>query len=113
LPHGKCNSILLEHVIDINFDAVPNRFRRIAEQLNILADLSSDLNVKEKILKRVRCLRENLMINATVEIEQIDENQMNKLVENAMIDPCMVTNPKKLTKQEVKAIYERILQCFQ
>jgi alcohol dehydrogenase class IV len=112
LPHGECNSILLEHIIEINFDAVPDRFRRIAEQLNVLSDSNHDLNVKEEILKRIKCLRENLMINATVGIDQIDGNQLNILVENAMTDPCMVTNPKKLTKQEVKVIYERIFRRF-
>lgn len=31
LPHGECNSILLEHIIRINFDTVPERYRDIAK----------------------------------------------------------------------------------
>ncbi|MBU1231849.1 MAG: iron-containing alcohol dehydrogenase, partial [Proteobacteria bacterium] len=35
LPHGECNSLLLEHVINYNFEAAPERFRIIAETLGI------------------------------------------------------------------------------
>ncbi len=30
LPHGLCNAILLDHVIDFNFETAPDKFRQSA-----------------------------------------------------------------------------------
>jgi len=109
LPHGECNSILLEHIIELNFDSVPERFRNIGEQLGILTEGLSDIAVKEKVLHRIIEIRENLQIRGAIEIEELGEEVLGQLVKNALNDPCMLTNPKELTIEEVKGIYERIL----
>lgn len=109
LPHGECNSILLEHIIELNFDSVPERFRNIGEQLGILTEGLSDIAVKEKVLHRIIEIRENLQIRGAIEIEELGEEVLGQLVKNALNDPCMLTNPKELSIEEVKGIYERIL----
>lgn len=110
LPHGECNSILLEHIIDLNFDSVPERFRNIARKLSIEVEDVSDAKVKDMIIHRIREIRERVGIGPFVCVVSITEDKLKQLINNAMIDPCMITNPKPLTKQEVRIIYERILQ---
>jgi len=108
-PHGECNSILLEHVIRINFDSVPDRFRNIAKQLGISVDNLTNDVLLERIIDKIVSMRNNLHIKSTIAVETLDGAMLDYLVENALNDPCMVTNPKVLTKDEVKSIYERVL----
>ena len=108
LPHGECNSILLEHIIDLNYDTVPEKYAKIAEIMGLEA-LTFE-NGKEKLLNRIKELRNNLGIRSIIEIDEAEDNIFYLLVENALGDPCMVTNPRSVTSIEMREIYERILR---
>ncbi len=108
LPHGECNSILLEYVIDLNFDSAPEKYNNISRSLGI--EINSLNSVKEKLLERIRILRENVGIRSYIEIAGSKDDLYDLVVKNALNDPCMVTNPKELSPAEVRNIYERILQ---
>lgn len=111
LPHGLCNSILLEHVIALNFDSTPVRYRRIAASLGIRVDrcIAAD-SLKAALLDRIRNLRGRIGIPTFIKVEELPDGLIDRLVDVAMNDPCMVTNPRLLEHQEVKAVYERILR---
>jgi len=110
LPHGECNSLLLEHVVQYNFDAAMERYTTIARQMDInTSDLSSE-ECLDALLWRIQTLRKNLHISEFAYTDIVDDSIFEKLVEGALSDPCMVTNPRILTKEEVKSIYERILR---
>lgn len=108
LPHGECNSILLEHIIDLNYDTVPEKYVKISETMGLKASTAE--NGKEKLLNRIKELRNNLGIRSIIEIDEAEDNIFYLLVENALGDPCMVTNPRSVTSIEMREIYERILR---
>ena len=110
LPHGECNSILLEHIIRINFDTVPERYRDIAKQLGLSVDNVSNFLLLEMIIDRIVSIRSSLNIPASIKVAGLSEQTVDYLVANALNDPCMVTNPRTLTKEEVRSIYGRVLQ---
>ena len=110
LPHGECNSILLEHIIRINFDTVPERYRDIAKQLGLSVDNVSNFLLLEMIIDRIASIRSSLNIPASIKVAGLSEQTVDYLVANALNDPCMVTNPRILTKEEVRSIYGRVLQ---
>ena len=110
LPHGECNSVLLEPVIEINFDGNPQRFMDISKKMELDFDDLDYEDVKSKLLGRIQEIRETIGINSFVYIEDISKDIIEKLTENALNDPCMITNPKELSKDEVKYVYERILK---
>ena len=110
LPHGECNSILLEHIIRINFDTVPERYRDIAQQLGLSVDNVSNFLLLEMIIDRIVSIRSSLNIPASIKVAGLSEQSVDYLVANALNDPCMVTNPRTLTKEEVRSIYGRVLQ---
>lgn len=109
LAHGECNSILLEHVVDVNFDAAPKRYRTIAEAMGIDVSDKSIADVKELLIGEISKLRADVGISSTIDIEPISVESIRILSLNALNDPCMVTNPKQLSEAEVREIYERIL----
>lgn len=110
LPHGECNSILLEHVIEANFESSFERYMNIARKMEVETDKLSDIEVKEALLSRIRTLRKNLNICDFVDVDNLNEEMLEKLSDGALSDPCIVTNPKLLTKEEVVKIYGKILR---
>ncbi|PKM55193.1 MAG: alcohol dehydrogenase [Firmicutes bacterium HGW-Firmicutes-5] len=110
LPHGECNSILLEHVIALNFDAEVERYKAIAKQLDIQTHLLSDDDICEGILLKIRYMREKLNIPSSIKVTTLSSDIIDRLIVNAQNDPCMVTNPRILSTKELRSIYEQILR---
>ena len=110
LPHGECNSILLGPVIEINFHSAPKRYGCIAVTMGIDTDRLNAEEIRLLLVKKIRDLREHLGIAEFVAADKTAE-LLDKLADAALNDPCMVTNPKKLEKQEVKGLYERIIRA--
>ena len=110
LSHGECNSILLEHIININFDSVPERYKMIASRMGICTSGIADSVIKDKLIERISKMRETAGIQAFVKVKCFS-TAMEQLVENALNDPCMITNPKSLTKKEVEDIYGKVVRC--
>ncbi len=112
LAHGECNSILLDRVIDINYTSATKRYDTIAQIFGI------DINqgrTKEALIQYIQNIRKTLNIHDQIIVSDIDihedarEMLLQDLVEGAINDPCMVTNPKQLSEAEVRYIYEQIL----
>ncbi len=110
LPHGECNSILLEHVIDLNFDSASKEYREIALKMNLPVQEISDQEVKNLLINRIRMLRTNLGIKEFESVSNLPENIYDSLSENALNDPCIITNPKKVTKEDAKSIFQAVIQ---
>lgn len=109
LPHGECNSILLEHVIDFNFDVVPRRYTDIAERMHIETKDLDQYQIKIELLEKIRAMRKYLGIKDFVEVEGLNGEILDKLAKEAIEDPCIVTNPKNVTNKEIREIFERVL----
>ncbi len=107
LPHGECNSMLLEQVIAVNFDAAFERYSKIAQAMGITED--GELT-KSKLIERIRKLRESVGINNYTSVEWLSDEILDKLSDGALLDPCMVTNPAILSKDEVREIYGKVLR---
>jgi alcohol dehydrogenase class IV len=110
MPHGECNSILLEHVIRVNFASASVQYKEIARQMGIVTDGLTDEQIEENLLEHIRFLRRSLYIKDYAYLTDLNHEIIEKLTDGALSDPCLVTNPKILTKEEVKAIYGEVLR---
>jgi alcohol dehydrogenase len=108
-PHGECNSILLEHIIDVNFSACEAKYTRIASLMGIpVKDMTAE-NIKKALLRKTAELRETLHIPSTKKIDNLSSGLIAELASRAIQDPCLITNPKPLNEEVIREIYERIL----
>ncbi|GAU76172.1 alcohol dehydrogenase-like regulatory protein ErcA [Fusibacter sp. 3D3] len=105
LPHGECNSILLEHVIEHNFEFAKARYLNIAEAFGVKSPS------KETLLEAIRGMRMTLGIKGQIDL-RVKPDEIQKLAEFSLRDPCMVTNPKVMSKADVIQIFERVL-CYE
>ena len=107
LPHGLCNTILLDKVIDYNFDSATSRYRKIADIFNINASQAGDSFVKKDIMKFLKDVKQNLNVDKSLSQLGLVKNDIAPLSLNASKDACLITNPKKTTNIDLERIYEQ------
>ena len=104
LPHGECNAILLEHVVDFNFSSEPERYLKIAKTLGF-----NDLNDKYSLINGIVNLKIETGVNRTLKEIGVKEEDIPELAQRAMQDPCIVTNPIIPKKSDVEEIFKNAL----
>ncbi len=110
LAHGECNSILLQRVIAVNFDFAIDRYRDIAKAMGISIDDVRDQDVKIRLIEAVSNLRETVNIPVSIKMPLPESTIIAAMVHAALTDPCMVTNPKELSYNEVEQLYVHLFQ---
>lgn len=106
LPHGECNAMLLPHVIDFNFLAVPNRFRDVAKAMGLDSRGMQDDKVRTWLRDRIHELRSAVGIRDTLATKGIRVADIPTLSDRAVLDPCLITNPRAANKRDIQTIYE-------
>jgi alcohol dehydrogenase class IV len=109
VPHGMCNALLLDHVIGFNYSAAAERYDRIAIDMGVdLTGLGPDQR-KNALPERIGELREQAGITTTVGELGVSKRDIPRLAANAFNDPCLATNPRSASKQEIEELYEAAL----
>ncbi len=100
IHHGLSNAIFMPYVLTFNKSSVENRITSICDYLNL------DKNF-ESFLSWILDLRKKLNIpHKLSEVVDIDKINLNKLSKMAFEDPSTQTNPKKMTVDDMKILYE-------
>ena len=109
LSHGECNALLLEHVVNFNFEATPLRYVQIAEAMGlVMKDLSHD-EQKKKLVDALVSLRRNSGIDKSLGQIGMQLTDIPELTKKALADPCMVTNPRLANQADIEALYAAAL----
>ncbi|MCM2466628.1 alcohol dehydrogenase-like regulatory protein ErcA [Methanoculleus oceani] len=103
LAHGRCNALLLEHVIAANYEAAADRYDRIG------AILGNGPDERTPPAEGVAAFRKTLGITETLAEIGVREDAIPALAHGAYADPCMVTNPRNLACEDIERIYEHAL----
>ncbi|WP_277987318.1 iron-containing alcohol dehydrogenase [Billgrantia tianxiuensis] len=109
LPHGLCNSLLLEHVVAYNFEAAPERFTRIAETLGIDCRGLNHGQVKVRLLDHLIELKRAVGLTGTLGRVGVSTSDVPFLARHALEDPCILTNPRRSGPRDVQVVYEEAL----
>jgi alcohol dehydrogenase class IV len=109
LPHGECNAVLLEHVVQHNFAFATTRYRRIAEAMGVRTDDVNDDDLKDVLVDAIRKLRRTIGVDVTLGQLGMKREDIPRLASNALNDCCLVTNPAKLSQTDIEQIYEQAL----
>ncbi len=105
LAHGECNAVLLGPVIAYNFGSASARYRLVAEQLGLDTGKLSDAGVLSMLLDDISALKESVGISVGLGERGMTEKDFSRLAQNALHDPCMVTNPRIPEQRELEALY--------
>ena len=109
LPHGLCNAMLLEHVINYNFKDAEDRFKVVADALGIDTRGLTPPMIKERLVQHVVRLKHNVGLMETLGSSGVNISDIPVLSVKAMRDPCILTNPRKSNQRDVEVVYEEAL----
>jgi alcohol dehydrogenase len=109
LPHGECNALLLEHVVAYNFEAAPERYNNIAKAIGLNLNSLSPEAQKNKLVNALTGLRQSAGINKSLGQIGVTQSNIPELAHKAILDPCMVTNPRAPVQSDIEAIYAAAL----
>lgn len=105
LPHGECNALLLEHVIRFNIPNAPERYKQIAEMMKIDTRGMTEQACGQKITHALEDLRRRLGIIDSLRQRGVNTSDIPMLATHASHDACLVTNPRFVRIDDIKAIY--------
>ncbi|MBA4502406.1 iron-containing alcohol dehydrogenase [Marinobacterium marinum] len=105
LPHGVCNALLLPHVCRVNLMARTERFADIAVALGEVTEGLSERDAAYMAIDAIEELSHDVGIPQSLSELGVKEEDIPTMVGNAQKDVCALTNPRKLTDDEVAAIY--------
>lgn len=107
LPHGLCNAILLDHVVEFNFEATPEKYRRLGNALGAAMPADAPLDeIKDATLAAFRSLKQAAGVRDNLCELGMTKEDLPLLADKALVDACMLTNPRQPNHQEVMDIYE-------
>jgi alcohol dehydrogenase len=109
LPHGECNAILLEYVVDFNFEAAHEKYLKIADSIGISLKGSKLKDKKHVLINKIAEFRKKAGIEKTLGQLGVTSSDIHLLSGNAIKDPCVATNPQEPTVKDVEEIYEKAL----
>jgi alcohol dehydrogenase class IV len=101
LPHGLCNAILLGPVMEFNYSAVPERFAAICRAMG-----GTGTEGPTEVLELLTLLREKAGVPRSFSPFNCPQQRIPELTEKAMLDPCMVTNPRRPENSDIQRLYE-------
>jgi len=109
IAHGVANSLLLPHVLRFNLEAAPGRYATIAEALGV-ARSGDDAADALKGIERIEALSAAIGIERHLSSFGISLNTIPHMAAAAMtVQRLLVRNPREVTEDDAKAIYEAAL----
>ena len=98
--HGLSNAIFMPYVLTFNKSLIEDRIVSICDYLNLEKNFESFLNWILDLRKKLNIPHK---LSDVVEAEKINLDHLSKM---ALEDPSTVTNPKKMTINDMKILYQ-------
>ena len=110
LPHGRCCALLLEHVVNYNFDSAPERYAEVGRILGGGSHPDAAAGeVKAGLIAAIRRLKARLGVVGGLGALGVAPDDLGALGALAAVDPCLVTNPRSALPGDLAAIYAQAI----
>jgi len=100
IHHGLSNAIFMPYVLTFNRNLIKDRIVSICDYLNLDKNFDSFLNWILNLRKELNIPHK---LSDVIEVKNINIEKLSKM---AFEDPSTATNPKKLTIDDMKILYE-------
>ena len=106
IPHGCCNAILLPSVIQYNSRVCMDRYADIAKAIGLPG--ATDKQLTDALVESIKELNRKLDIKQSYKENGVSEELINqnieKIAENAVKDPCTASNPREIDVVNMKKV---------
>ena len=108
IPHGRANAIYLPYVIQFNAKTAGDAYADIAKRLGLKGETTDEL--VQSLIQLVKDFRIEMNMPATLKEFGVSEedfkSNLDKISEGAVADACTGTNPREISKEEMKRLFE-------
>lgn len=120
LPHGRINAILLPKVIAFNSELTGYTQKEFSPAAKAYADLSKAAHIEgsgtrqkikgliSNIEKLMKTIGVPLCLSQTEVTKNLLEKVKSQAAEGALNDPCLLTNPRNISKEQIQKIIESL-----
>ncbi len=109
MPHGQCNATLIEHVVAFNFDSAPERFKVIAQTLGIDCRGLSSPQIRQHLIDYLIAFKRAVGFQDSLATYGVSASDIPFLSRHAMVDPCILTNPRASNQRDMEVVYGEAL----
>lgn len=109
IPHGVANAMLLPTVMEFNAPVCLDKYVEIAKAMDAYREGMTKEEASEAACKAVRDLAIEVGIPQHLTEIGIKEEDIPALAEQAITDVCTPGNPREVTKEDIIALYKKVL----
>ena len=105
LAHGEANAILLPYVMQYNLPIAAKGYAQIALTWGLGERGEDSFLLAKRVVEEIRRLGSSIGIPDNLGKYQISREQMEIMAENSLQDPCILTNPRQPSKEDILKIF--------
>lgn len=109
VPHGVANALLLPTIMEFNMPACLDKYPEIAKAIGVDTSGMSKKEAAQAAVDAVRDLAVKVGIPQHLSELGISSADIPALAEQAISDVCTPGNPREVTLDDIKALYEKVL----
>jgi alcohol dehydrogenase len=109
LAHGECNAMLLDKVVRFNYSAAAEKYARLADTMGVRHPKNDPDEAASNLSANIAALRQGLGITLRLSDFGVREADLPQLAVFASQDPCLSTNPRAATLDQIEAVFKEIL----
>ena len=109
IPHGVANALLLPTIMEFNAPVCLDKYVEIAKAMDAYREGMTKEEAAEAACKAVRDLAIEVGIPQHLTEIGIKEEDIPALAEQAITDVCAPGNPREVTKEDIIALYKKVL----
>ncbi|MBM3363421.1 MAG: iron-containing alcohol dehydrogenase, partial [Betaproteobacteria bacterium] len=102
MHHGLANALMIDTVMDWNYEAVPARFDELAHVCRVAGGGSA-------FVAWLRQLKQSIGITASLRSHGVGQQHLQALVAIATADGCHQTNPRPCTAADFERLFQAAL----
>ena len=109
IPHGVANALLLPTVMEFNAPVALDKYVEIAKAMDAYKPGMTKQEAAAAACKAVRDLAIEVGIPQHLSDLGIKESDIDALADQAITDVCTPGNPRKVTRDDIVALYKKVL----
>lgn len=109
IPHGVANALLLPTIMEFNAPVCREKYVEIAKAMGAYKEGMTLIEAAQAACDAVRALAVEVGIPQHLSEIGITEKDIDALADQAIADVCTPGNPRKVTRDDIVALYKKVL----
>ena len=109
IPHGVANALLLPTIMEFNAPVCREKYVEIAKAMGAYKEGMTQIEAAQAACDAVRALAVEVGIPQHLSEIGIYEKDIDALADQAIADVCTPGNPRKVTRDDIVALYKQVL----